>query len=378
MSRTSPFSGRFAGRGIRGPAAALGLVIASALLLGTSATLAAGAAPTAPQAPAASAPAPVTPTPAGTPAPGRIQVVLQGVGGSPPFALVGGRILMRGIVTPYVAGQTVKLSFYREGRKVEVKTASVLAGRSTTAGSGAGQFRITFASHYAGLVEARAAHYATAQQGAFGGRSPGVQFVNPDVSPGARGQSVRLLQSELNVLHYSVPLSGAFDEGTGRALIAYRKMTGLQRVPYAGRHIFELLEHGAGSFHVHSPQDGRHVEADLTRQVLAEIEPGGHVRTIYTMSSGKPSTPTVIGHFNVYSKTPGVNAEGMVDSNYFIRGYAIHGYPEVPTYAASHGCLRVPIPNAAAIYGWVQTGTAVDVYNESGGGSQKVRGNAGP
>ena len=93
--------------------------------------------------------------------------------------------------------------------------------------------------------------------------------------------------------------------------------------------------------------DGRHVEANLTKQVLAEIEPGGHVRAIYTTSSGKPSTPTVIGRFTVYSKTPGTNSEGMVDSNYFIRGYAIHGYAEVPTYAASHGCLRVPIPDAA-------------------------------
>ena len=95
------------------------------------------------------------------------------------------------------------------------------------------------------------------------------------------------------------------------------------------------------------PQDGRHVEADLTKQVLAEIEPGGRVRTIYTMSSGKPSTPTVIGHFQVYSKTPGFNSEGMFESNYFIRGYAIHGYAEVPTYAASHGCLRVPDPGRA-------------------------------
>jgi lipoprotein-anchoring transpeptidase ErfK/SrfK len=112
--------------------------------------------------------------------------------------------------------------------------------------------------------------------------------------------------------------------------------------------------------------------------VLAEIEPGGHVRALYTMSSGKPSTPTVIGRFRVYTKTPGTNAHGMVDSNYFIGGYAIHGYPEVPTYAASHGCLRVPIPNSAAIYGWVQEGTPVDVYNESGGGSHRVNSNAGP
>lgn len=54
----------------------------------------------------------------------------------------------------------------------------------------------------------------------------------------------------------------------------------------------------------------------------------------------------------------------MVDSNYFIRGYAIHGYAEVPTYAASHGCLRVPIPDAASIYSWVRIGTPVDVYYE--------------
>ncbi len=150
-------------------------------------------------------------------------------------------------------------------------------------------------------------------------------------------------------------------------------MTGLERVPYAGRQVFELLARRAGGFHVRYPRDGRHVEADLTKQVLAEIEPGGRVRKIYTISSGKPSTPTVIGRFQVYEKTPGENSEGMVDSNYFIRGYAIHGYAEVPTYAASHGCLRVPIPDAPAIYAWVRDGTPVDVYNEDGGGSARVR-----
>ena len=155
-------------------------------------------------------------------------------------------------------------------------------------------------------------------------------------------------------------------------------MTGLERIPYAGREVFELLARRAGSFHVRYPSDGRHVEANLTKQVLAEIEPGGRVRKIYTTSSGKPSTPTVIGRFQVYQKTPGENSEGMVDSNYFIRGYAIHGYAEVPTYAASHGCLRVPIPDAPAIYAWVRTGTPVDVYNEDGGGSARVSADAGP
>jgi hypothetical protein len=205
-----------------------------------------------------------------------------------------------------------------------------------------------------------------------------VQYVHTDLAPGSRGASVRLLQSELHRLHYAVPLSGVFDEGTARALIAYRKVTGIERIAHAGTSVFARLARHAGSFHVRYRHDGRHVEANLTKQVLAEIEPGGRVRDIYEISSGKPSTPTVVGRFSVYLKTPGVNAKGMVDSNYFIRGYAIHGYAEVPTYAASHGCLRVPIPDAAAIFSWVRVGTPVDVYDQSGGGSTHVRGNAGP
>jgi lipoprotein-anchoring transpeptidase ErfK/SrfK len=298
---------------------------------------------------------------------------MQKVGGDPVFAVAGHRVVVRGIVIPYVAGQTVKVSFYLQGRKIGVQKAAVVA-----VGNGAGQFHVGIASHQSGLLEVRAAHYATPQQAAFSARSAAVRIVNPSVGPGSSGQSVRVLQQELSNLHYAVPLSGVYDEGTGNALIAYRKMTGLDRTSLAGPEVFRALSHEKGRFHVLYPHDGRHVEANLTKQVLAEIEPGGRVYRIYTTSSGKPSTPTVIGHFLVYSKTPGTNSEGMVDSNYFIRGYAIHGYAEVPTYAASHGCLRVPIPDAPAIYGWVRYGTPVDVYNESGGGSTHVRNNAGP
>jgi peptidoglycan hydrolase-like protein with peptidoglycan-binding domain len=324
----------------------------------------------------AAAPAPTTPAvPLSAPAPaaGRIRLVVQKAYGKPPFVVAGGRVVIRGIVIPYVSNQKVKLSFYRGGRKVEVQTVSVLA-----LGNGAGDFHVSYASASSGEVQVRAAHYATPEQAAFSGRSEKVHFVSPDLHEGDSGPSVRLLQSELNSMHFVVPLNGVFDEATGRAVIAYRKMTGLERVPSTNLTVFKKLQEGAGAFHVRYPQDGRHVEGDLTRQVLAEIEPGGRIHALYTMSSGKPSTPTVIGRFSVYEKTWGTNSEGMVDSNYFIRGYAIHGYAEVPTYAASHGCLRVPIPNAASIYAWVHQGTPVDVYNESGGGSHKVKGNAGP
>ena len=325
--------------------------------------------------PATGAPAPATTptTPAPPPAAGRIRLVLQDVGGKPLFAGVGRRIVVRAIVTPYVAGQSVQLSVTRDGRRILARTVAVLAGAD-----GTGQFRVGFASGGAGVLQVQASHAATATQLAFAGRSADVRAVNENLGVGAVGASVRLLQSELAALHYAVPVNGVLDEATGRALIAYRKMTGLERIAYSGGQVFSRLARGEGAFRVRYRGDGRHVEADLTRQVLAEIEPGGRVRAIYTMSSGKPSTPTVIGRFRVYRKEPGINSHGMVDSSYFISGYAIHGYAEVPTYAASHGCLRVPIPNAAEIYAWVGEGTPVDVYFEDGAGSSRVRSNVGP
>ncbi|HTU77442.1 MAG TPA: L,D-transpeptidase family protein [Solirubrobacteraceae bacterium] len=315
------------------------------------------AAPAAAESAVAPAPAPPPGSSAPAPAAGSARLALGDVGGNPRFALLGRRIVVRANVTPYVPGQELELSFYLDRRPLGARVVRVLPGAH-----GAGLASVAFTSHYGGLLRVRAVHYATPQQDAFEARSAAVRYVNPNLAAGARGQSVRLLQDELAALRYAVPRSGVFEEGTGQALIAFRKLTGLQRIAAAGTRVFELLARGAGAFDVRYPGDGRHVEADLTKQVLAEVEPGGRVRRIYTMSSGKPSTPTVIGRFRVYEKTPGENSEGMVDSNYFIRGYAIHGYAEVPTYAASHGCLRVPIPDAPAIYAWVRIGTPVDVY----------------
>jgi peptidoglycan hydrolase-like protein with peptidoglycan-binding domain len=273
------------------------------------------------------------------------------------FAVVGERVLVVGGVRPYVAGQRVQLSVYRDGRRVRTERVSVSPARG-----GTGTFRLWYASPRAGEVEVRAVHAASTQMGAFSAKPARVRFYGASLSAGARGPAVWALQRELARLRYAVPLSGYFDEATGRAAIAYRKMTGLPLVEDADASVFALLERGEGAYRVRFPRDGDHVEANLSKQVLVEVERRGRVRLIYTMSSGKPSTPTPLGSFRVYQKSPGTSSDGMVDSNYFISGYAIHGYAEVPTYAASHGCLRIPIPDAAAVFGWVQVGYRVDVY----------------
>jgi lipoprotein-anchoring transpeptidase ErfK/SrfK len=135
----------------------------------------------------------------------------------------------------------------------------------------------------------------------------------------------------------------------------------MARTTSASVSVMRALARGAGRFRIRFPQHGRHIEADLSRQVIALVE-GGRVVRIYPVSSGAPATPTVTGSFKVYSKTPGTNAKGMVHSSYFFGGYATHGYPSVPVYPASHGCLRVPIPDALRLFRWIRIGTPVDVY----------------
>ncbi|MBO9531862.1 MAG: L,D-transpeptidase [Solirubrobacteraceae bacterium] len=175
-------------------------------------------------------------------------------------------------------------------------------------------------------------------------------------------RSISLAQAVLSRRAYVVGAQGQFDGRTGRALVAVRKRLGLSRTPTWDSTLAKRLARGEGDYPVRFKDHGRHVEADLSMQILALIGEGGKVERIYPTSSGAPATPTVLGSYSVYRKDYGTNAKGMVHSSYFIRGYAIHGYKEVPTYNASHGCLRVPVPDALSIFNWVRYGTKVDVY----------------
>jgi peptidoglycan hydrolase-like protein with peptidoglycan-binding domain len=248
------------------------------------------------------------------------------------------------------------LHVFRDGVRVITRTLKVRRnGRH-------GVFSVSLRVGGVGRLTVRAIHFATPAQRRLVSRPFSLWVVAPGVQPGQQSYAVRILQYQLRALHYVVGVPGVYDDRTQRAVLAFRKMVGLARTTQADVTVFSALAAGQGAFAVRFPAHGRHIEADLTHQVLALIGAGGAVERLYPMSSGKPSTPTILGSFSVYRKDFGINSEGMVDSNYFITGYAIHGYADVPTYPASHGCLRVPIPEAADIYSWAQLGTPVDVY----------------
>jgi lipoprotein-anchoring transpeptidase ErfK/SrfK len=48
--------------------------------------------------------------------------------------------------------------------------------------------------------------------------------------------------------------------------------------------------------------------------------------------------------------------------SYFLRGFAVHGYPSVPAYPASHGCVRIPIWVAQRIYALISFGSRIVIH----------------
>jgi hypothetical protein len=297
-------------------------------------------------------------TPTAKPTGGKLTLAapnLYRVGGHP-VALARQTWRVVATASQYVAGQTVRFTISRNGRVLKRASVALRRGRR-----GIGTASTSFRLAGPGRVRVAAVHAPTAAQRALsaGGR---IDVVLPYAGFGSGGLRVRYLQRRLRGVGYAVHLSGRFDDQTARAVIAFRKVNRMSRGGPAIGRIYRQLARGRGGFHPKYPGHGRHMEADLSRQVLALINANGRPDRVYHISSGKPSTPTILGSYYVYSKTPGYNSLGMLDSNYFVEGYAVHGYHDVPTYAASHGCIRAPIPDAGSIYNWVRYGTRIDVY----------------
>ena len=270
------------------------------------------------------------------------------------IALTRNQWRVRGELRPYLPGQTVLVRFFRDGRKIHQQVEQLQSIR----GGAAGMFRTPFRAKREGRISVQAVHLATPEIDTVRSDKVRVNVLKPSVSSGT---IVRLLQKGLQKLRYSTSRSGHYDDATARSVMAWRKVTGMARNFTATEGVVRGVLKGRGRFKVKYPRHGHHVEADLSRQVLALID-GDKVKRIYHISSGTSATPTILGSFRVYRKSPGTNAKGMVHSSYFIRGYAIHGYASVPPFPASHGCLRVPVPDAWSIYNWVRMGDVVRVY----------------
>ncbi|MGZ4181699.1 MAG: L,D-transpeptidase [Solirubrobacteraceae bacterium] len=263
-----------------------------------------------------------------------------------------------GVVRPYVPGQWVNVKAFQGSHRVKIDRLRVKPSRNGKYGI----FTEKLSVPHAGNVAVTISHHRDAQQVGFVARRT-FNVLEPSAGSGATGLFVQLMQQRLAALHFYIPQTGVYDGGMRLALDAYHRLLGHGvSLSLDGATVSDLLN-GVGQFHIRYPKHGKHAEGDLTRQVLALID-NDKVVALYPISSGKPSTPTVLGSFHVYQKTPGYLPDGMYYSNFFTGGYAIHGFNPAPDYPASHGCMRVPIVDAISIYRWLNVGDGVDVYYE--------------
>ena len=183
----------------------------------------------------------------------------------------------------------------------------------------------------------------------------------PYLARGAQGPSVRILERRLSQLRYALRgVDTYFSYDTADAVLAFQKVHGLARTGRVSPAFWRRLQAAHVPF-ARYRGGGRHVEVDKTRQVLLEVDRGRVVRVIHVSTGATGNTP--VGRWHVYSKVPGFLPSGMFYSSFFVGAFAIHGYPSVPAYPASHGCVRLPMWIAPSVFASRDYGEPVFIYH---------------
>jgi L,D-transpeptidase-like protein/putative peptidoglycan binding protein len=185
------------------------------------------------------------------------------------------------------------------------------------------------------------------------------RIVLPSLRGGSRGGSVRLLERMLRDRHYAIPrIDSFYGYDTVEAVWAFQKVSRLPRTGRVTPSLWRRLSRvGAPAARV---RHGDHIEVDKTRQVLFEVRDGRVVNVLHVSTGATGNTP--VGSWHVYSKVRGYNAKAMYYSLFFRGGFAIHGYHSVPPWPASHGCVRIPIWAAYALFNHWSYGANVRVF----------------
>jgi lipoprotein-anchoring transpeptidase ErfK/SrfK len=123
----------------------------------------------------------------------------------------------------------------------------------------------------------------------------------------------------------------------------------------------------------------RTIVVSLEDRKLALVE-DGQVKKVYTVSVGKPSTPSPVGTFTIQRRVknpvyqhngkvvepgPG-NPVGTRWMGLSVKGYGIHGTNEPKSIgkAASHGCIRMARKDLKEMYAMVSVGDTVELIGQ--------------
>ena len=197
---------------------------------------------------------------------------------------------------------------------------------------------------------------------------------------GDAGPLVERLQQQLAARQlYRGPIDGVYDTQVATAVVAFHKAIDQPRTEDWAMEDWGRLDGYVPWVPARSEAD--RVEVDIGRQTLTLVK-GGVVRAVIPVSTGGGYTyysqtthsyvtaHTPRGHFHLFSHANGWQCSYMgciYYPFYFTPHYAIHGYPNVPAYPASHGCVRVPNWEAEYLDGQLYLGMAVYVWDDPPG-----------
>jgi hypothetical protein len=178
----------------------------------------------------------------------------------------------------------------------------------------------------------------------------------PSIQRGQRHPVVKRLLRTLRQQNFHTPtLTDRYTEPVRDVVLAFQKVHGLQRTGDLNPTTWKTVT-TATPVRPRNRGSGTHLEVDKTRQIMMLVT-DGKVRGTLHVSTGKTGN-TPEGWYRIYAKGIGSLPNFMP----FLRGFGFHGYPSVPAYPASHGCVRQPMWADQWTYARTDVGTRVFVY----------------
>jgi peptidoglycan hydrolase-like protein with peptidoglycan-binding domain len=262
-----------------------------------------------------------------------------------------GKARVRGNVRPAMPNQKIQIKLARRGKTVASTRVKLRSGRYFKAR----MYVRRPGKHRAKAIVMSSTHLRAATR--TGARGTAL----PHLGIGSQSDAVKLLEGRLIDLGYYLPGSDAyFDIRTSDALTAFNKIQRRARLgtvdPATWR---KLAKPTIPKPRYRGPH--YHIEIDQTRQVVMTVKDGKVTHVLHTSTGAGGATRD--GTWTVHRKLAGTSGGGLYYPSYFDGLRAIHGWSEVPTYAASHGCARVPMWAATWIYSQVPMGARVYVYH---------------
>ncbi len=256
-----------------------------------------------------------------------------------------------GTVAPVQESGRVSVSLRRNGEVVWTRRIELRKGRKFSTGFEVGKVgRFTATASFTDAARVRGGDWAETKATPL-----------PYLSVGAKGVYVRLLEKRLCELRYKLlGCDRRFSYDTADGLRAFNKVEGRARLGTVDGPTWAALARAD----VAKPRyrtKGFHIEIDQTRQVILMVKDGKVTAVLHTSTGAGNATRD--GTFHVYRKLEGYSPNRLYYPSYFDGLRAFHGWPEVPTYNASHGCARVPMWSATWVYGKADIGTTVHVYH---------------